>query len=153
MSYVVINAITVPAAHADELAARFAGRAGMVDSFDGFEHFELLRPADGREQWLVVTTWRDQAAFEAWRSSASFGNAHAGDRPAGDRPEGAGHPGGAPGGGHPGGAPGGGHPGGAPGGGHPGGAPGGGHGGAQPPVATMNEVWAFTVEQKAGARA
>jgi heme-degrading monooxygenase HmoA len=120
MSYVVINAITVPAAHADELAARFAGRAGMVESFDGFEHFELLRPADEREQWLVVTTWRDQAAFEAWRSSASFGNAHSGDRPAG--------------------------------GGHPSGAPGGGHGGAQPPVATTNEVWAFTVEQQAGAR-
>ena len=139
MSYVVINAITVPAAHADELAARFAGRAGMVESADGFEHFELLRPSDGREQWLVVTTWRDQPAFEAWRASASFGQAHAGDRPAGS------HPGGdaAPGGGHPGG-----HPGGGSGGGHPGG----GQPGAPPPVATTNEVWAFTVEQQAGRR-
>jgi heme-degrading monooxygenase HmoA len=127
MSYVVINAIIVPAAHADELAARFAGRAGMVDSADGFEHFELLRPADGREQWLVVTTWRDLAAFEAWRASASFGQAHSGDRPS---------DGGA--GGHPGGG----------GGGHPGG-----HGGGAPPVATTNEVWAFTIEQRAGARA
>jgi heme-degrading monooxygenase HmoA len=91
VSYVVINAITVPAAHADELAARFAGRAGMVESADGFVRFELLRPADGREQWLVMTTWRDQAAFEAWRSSASFGHAHAGDR----APEGgSGRPGG-----------------------------------------------------------
>ena len=140
MSYVVINAITVPAAHADELASRFAGRAGMVDSADGFEHFELLRPADGREQWLVVTTWRDQAAFEAWRSSASFGQAHAGDRSAGE-----GHPAGQSGG-HPGGQAGG-HPGGQAGG-HPAGA----HGGGQPPVATTNEVWAFTIEQQAGAR-
>jgi len=125
MSYVVINAITVPAAHADELAARFAGRAGMVDSADGFEHFQLLRPADGREQWLVVTSWRDQAAFEEWRSSTSFGQAHAGDRPGEGQP-GSGHPGG----------------------GHPGGGPGGG----QPPVATTSEVWSFTVEQQAGAR-
>jgi heme-degrading monooxygenase HmoA len=96
--YVVINAITVPAAHADELAARFAGRAGMVESADGFMRFELLRPADGREQWLVMTTWRDQAAFEAWRSSASFGQAHAGDRsaPPGGHPGGEGHGGGPP---------------------------------------------------------
>jgi heme oxygenase (mycobilin-producing) len=80
MSHVVINAITVPADRADELAGRFAGRAGMVEKADGFERFELLRPADGREQWLVVTTWRDQAAFEGWLSSQSFGQAHGGER-------------------------------------------------------------------------
>ena len=76
MSYVVINAITVPTAQADELAARFAGRAGMVEKAEGFERFELLRPADGREQWLVVTTWRDEPSFQAWMSSQAFGRAH-----------------------------------------------------------------------------
>src|SRR6516164_10907993 len=95
MSYVVINAITVPRAHADTLAARFAGRAGMVESADGFERFELLRPADDREQWLVMTTWRDQAAFEAWMSSAAFGRAH-GATTSGEGGSGGGHPGGTP---------------------------------------------------------
>ena len=94
MSYVVINAITVPRAHADTLAARFAGRAGMVDSADGFERFELLRPADDREQWLVMTTWRDQSAFEAWMASAAFGRAHGADA-SGQGGSGAGHPAGA----------------------------------------------------------
>jgi heme-degrading monooxygenase HmoA len=79
VSYVVINAITVPAERADELAARFAGRAGMVEQSDGFEQFDLLRPADGREQWLVVTRWRDEAAFKAWMESAAFGKGHGGD--------------------------------------------------------------------------
>ena len=87
MSYVVINAITVPRAHADTLAARFAGRAGMVESADGFERFELLRPADDREQWLVMTTWRDQAAF---------GRAHGAEPESGKGGQSAGHPGGAP---------------------------------------------------------
>ena len=41
MSIVKINAITVPAERADQLAARFAARAGQVDTSDGFEEFQL----------------------------------------------------------------------------------------------------------------
>jgi heme oxygenase (mycobilin-producing) len=63
MSVVRINAITVPAERAEQLAARFAARAGQVETTDGFEEFQLLRPTDGRETWLVYTRWRDEAAF------------------------------------------------------------------------------------------
>lgn len=80
MTAIKINAITVPADSGDELARRFAARAGAVDGQDGFEGFELLEPTDGRNVWLVVTRWRDEAAFEAWTASASFGHGH---RPAG----------------------------------------------------------------------
>src|ERR1700721_978537 len=48
MTVVRINAITVPADSGDELARRFAARAGAVDNQDGFEGFELLKPTDGR---------------------------------------------------------------------------------------------------------
>jgi heme-degrading monooxygenase HmoA len=150
MSYVVINAISVPAAQADELAARFAGRAGMVESADGFERFELLRPADRREQWLVMTTWRDEAAFQGWMASSAFGQAHGNDGGGG------GSGGGGPGGGGPGGGgPAGGESGGGESaGGHPAGPPGSGahgHGGGRAPIATTSEVWAFTVEQHTSA--
>ena len=77
MSVVKINAIDVPAERAEEMAARFAARAGQVERMDGFEEFQLLRPADGRMTWLVYTRWRDEAAFEAWVSSASFTQGHA----------------------------------------------------------------------------
>ncbi|HXA74784.1 MAG TPA: antibiotic biosynthesis monooxygenase [Acidimicrobiales bacterium] len=77
-----INAITVPEDSGDELARRFAARAGAVDNQDGFEGFELLRPTDDRRQWLVVTRWRDEASFQAWVSSPAFAHGHAGaDRP------------------------------------------------------------------------
>jgi heme-degrading monooxygenase HmoA len=76
MTVVKINAITVPADGGDELARRFAARAGAVDNQDGFEGFELLRPTDERTTWLVVTRWRDEAAFEAWRTSPAFGHGH-----------------------------------------------------------------------------
>ena len=73
-----VNAITVPEDSGDELAERFAARAGAVDDQDGFEGFELLKPTDGRNQWLVVTRWRDEGAFEAWVSGPSFAHGHAG---------------------------------------------------------------------------
>ncbi|HJQ01626.1 MAG TPA: antibiotic biosynthesis monooxygenase [Jatrophihabitans sp.] len=76
MSVIKINAITVAADSGDELARRFAARAGAVDNQDGFEGFELLQPTDGRTTWLVVTRWRDEAAFTAWTNSAAFGQGH-----------------------------------------------------------------------------
>ena len=66
MSVVKINAITVPEDSGDELARRFAARAGAVDDQEGFEGFELLKPVDERTTWLVVTRWRDEEAFQAW---------------------------------------------------------------------------------------
>jgi heme-degrading monooxygenase HmoA len=127
MTVIKINAITVPADSGDELAKRFAARAGAVDGQDGFEGFELLKPTDGRNVWLVVTRWRDDAAFEAWTSSASFAHGH---RSEGAEAAGGGHPGGAAGG----------HPGGAPGG--PGGAAG---EAPQRPVSIGAELWNYEV--------
>jgi heme-degrading monooxygenase HmoA len=76
MTVVKINAITVPPDGGDELARRFAARAGAVDSQDGFEGFELLRPTDDRTTWLVVTRWRDETSFQAWLNSPAFGHGH-----------------------------------------------------------------------------
>ena len=79
-----VNAITVPEGSGDELAKRFAARAGAVDDQPGFLGFELLQPTDGRNQWLVVTRWADEASFQAWVSGPSFAHGHAGaDKPAG----------------------------------------------------------------------
>jgi heme oxygenase (mycobilin-producing) len=85
MSIVKINAIEVPAERADMMAQRFAARAGDVGKSEGFEEFQLLRPSDDRTTWLVYTRWRDEAAFDAWVSSAAFGQGHA-------KPEGGGGP-------------------------------------------------------------
>jgi len=48
MTVIKINAITVPEGSGDELARRFAPRAGAVDGQDGFEGFAL---AVGSELW------------------------------------------------------------------------------------------------------
>lgn len=93
MSIVKINAITVPEGSGDELAQRFAARAGAVDGQPGFEGFELLQPTDGRNTWLVVTRWADEASFEAWRDGSAFGRAHGQGEPGGQPGGGSGEPG------------------------------------------------------------
>ena len=77
MSVVKINPITVPAERADELVARFAARAGAVSGSPGFEAFELLRPSDDRNVFLVYTRWRSEEDFQNWANGPAFQAGHA----------------------------------------------------------------------------
>jgi heme oxygenase (mycobilin-producing) len=77
MSVVKINVLTVPSPMRTELERRFAGRAGMVEAADGFERFELLRPVEGTDRYLVYTRWRSEADFERWHSGQAFERGHA----------------------------------------------------------------------------
>jgi heme oxygenase (mycobilin-producing) len=123
MSYVAINVLTVPEGRGEALEARFAGRAGAVESAPGFERFALLRPVEGHDRYLVYTQWRSRGDFEAWRSSESFGRDHGGSGPPaqGGGPErGEGHGGAAAG------------------------AP------SDGPAASGAELWGFEVVQEAG---
>lgn len=97
MSIVKINVLEVPAEQREVLEKRFASRAGAVENSDGFEWFELLRPVEGTDQYLVYTRWRDEAAFQAWMEGPmkaahqqgggrSGGEAGQGEAPQGERP-------------------------------------------------------------------
>lgn len=77
MTVFKINALQVPASTGDELVHRFANRPGMVEHAAGFLGFDLLKPTDGRETWLVITRWRDEASYEAWYESRAQQKAHA----------------------------------------------------------------------------
>lgn len=124
MSVVKINVLQVPEGRGEVLEQRFAARAGEVEKVAGFESFDLLRPTEGTDRYLVVTKWRDEESFQAWMSSAAFTKGHAqssGDAPSGDAPAGGGHPGGGEGG--------------APAGGPPAGGP----------AAVGSELWGFEV--------
>ncbi|SDH25506.1 Heme-degrading monooxygenase HmoA [Sinosporangium album] len=77
MAVVKINVLTVGPEMREELERRFAGRAGMVESSDGFEWFELLRPVEGTDRYLVYTRWRSEEDFQRWQSSRAFQAGHA----------------------------------------------------------------------------
>ncbi|WP_327306937.1 antibiotic biosynthesis monooxygenase [Streptomyces sp. NBC_01298] len=129
MSIVKINALTVPDEQREVLEQRFASRAGSVENSDGFEWFELLRPVEGTDQYLVYTRWRSEEDFQAWMEGPMKA-AHQGGG-AGGAGGGAGGAGGGAGG--------------------AGGGAGGGGGGAErpKPAATGSSVWSFEVVQQA----
>lgn len=77
MSYVVMNVLAVPGGDGAVLEQRFAGRAGLVERAEGFEAFQLLRPVEGTDRYLVYTRWRSKDDFEAWQRSREFGAGHA----------------------------------------------------------------------------
>ena len=77
MSFVVINVLTVPEPMRATLEERFANRAGEVDTMEGFEHFELLRPVEGQDAYLVYTRWASEENFKAWMESRAFSQGHA----------------------------------------------------------------------------
>ncbi|OKJ10275.1 antibiotic biosynthesis monooxygenase family protein [Kitasatospora sp. CB01950] len=84
MSVVKINVLTVPAEQREVLEQRFAARAGAVENSDGFEWFELLRPVEGTDQYLVYTRWRDEESYLAWMEGGPMKAAHQGG---GERPK------------------------------------------------------------------
>jgi heme oxygenase (mycobilin-producing) len=78
MSVVKINAITVPEDRRESFEERFRSRAGAVEKTPGFERFELLRPQEGTDLYLVYTCWESEEAFQAWHNSQDFNHAHHG---------------------------------------------------------------------------
>ena len=76
MSVVKINAITIPEGMGPQLEGRFAGRAKMVEQFDGFEDFQLLRPTEGESRYFVYTRWASEEHFQAWMNSQDFEQGH-----------------------------------------------------------------------------
>lgn len=75
MSIIVTNEITIPAQRAEAVAAKFAHNSEQLHQFDGFEQFRLCRPSEG-DRWLVITQWRDEDAYTAWRDSHAFRTHH-----------------------------------------------------------------------------
>ncbi|GGS58710.1 hypothetical protein GCM10010156_16720 [Planobispora rosea] len=134
MSVVKINVLTVPAEMREELERRFSNRAGMVEAADGFEWFELLRPVEGTDRYMVYTRWRSEEDFARWTESQAFQRGHA-QAAAEAGAQGHGH-GAAADRGH----------------GH-GAAAGQGHGHGQGPAASGSEIWSFEVVQSTGPKA
>lgn len=77
----VMNVVTVPAESAEGFAEAFANRDSKLAGTGGFLGFELLRREleSGEVEFLVISRWESQDAFQGWLRSDSFREAHARD--------------------------------------------------------------------------
>jgi heme-degrading monooxygenase HmoA len=71
----VVNRLPVKERMADHVVERFANGQGFVQEFPGFVSMEVLR-SNGEDEVLVITRWRDTAAFDSWVQSDAFKEAH-----------------------------------------------------------------------------
>jgi len=74
--YIVTNRVPVASPWREQFEERFRTRAGQIDQQPGFVRLQVLRPADAESPYVVLTMWRDKAAFEAWVGSEDFRLAH-----------------------------------------------------------------------------
>ncbi len=74
---VVCNRIPVNPDHAAAFEARFADRANLVDGMPGFISFQMLRPTQPGDPYVVMTFWESQKHFEDWTESPAFKEGHA----------------------------------------------------------------------------
>ena len=80
--FAVTNRIQVEAGHGTEMETVFGHRGG-VEKEQGFCSFELwkLEASEDHDEYLVVTRWETEEAYNAWTKSDSFKRAHAGAPP------------------------------------------------------------------------
>ena len=74
--FVVANRIPVAFEWQNEFETRFQKRTGEIKLQPGFVNMQILKPVSDNTPYVVLTTWRDESAFQLWVKSADFKLAH-----------------------------------------------------------------------------
>lgn len=75
--YVSVSRLRVEAERSAELVDAFKRRVGLVDSHPGFIDLQVWRSDRDPEEVLMVSRWRDRAAFKAYMKSNDHRESHA----------------------------------------------------------------------------
>lgn len=79
--FIVANRVPVAEAYREMFEERFRARAGQIEKQPGFVRMQVLQPAAPQVPYVVLTSWRDRASFDAWVGSEDFRAAHANPMP------------------------------------------------------------------------
>ena len=74
--YVSVSRLRVEPDRSDELVTAFRGRAGLVESHDGFIDLEVWRSDRDPAEVLMVSRGRDRESFTAYMRSADHKVSH-----------------------------------------------------------------------------
>ncbi len=75
--YVVASELSVPAGSGTVLEAAFADRLREVEEHDGFRRLEVWRDCRTPDRYLMVSWWRDAAAYRSYMRSEAHRRSHA----------------------------------------------------------------------------
>jgi heme-degrading monooxygenase HmoA len=73
----MVSRVRIVAGDPDAVERQYRERVGHVDRADGFLGMEVLRDQDDRASFWVQVRFRDRAAYERYRTSDAFRDAHA----------------------------------------------------------------------------
>jgi len=74
--YVSMSRLRVEPGRSDELVQAFRGRAGLVERHDGFVDLQVWRSDRDPSEVIMVSRWRDRAAFTAYMRSEDHKLSH-----------------------------------------------------------------------------
>ena len=74
--YVSLSRLRIPAERADELVRAFRARVRLVDHADGFLDLQVWQSDRDPGELIMVSRWRDRAAFTAYMRSAAHRISH-----------------------------------------------------------------------------
>ena len=72
----VSNRIPVNPDYAEAFEETFRNRAGRVENMEGFVRFQILRPTQEGQPYVVQTFWESMEAFENWKNGEAFQAQH-----------------------------------------------------------------------------
>jgi heme-degrading monooxygenase HmoA len=75
--YVSLSRLRIPVERADELVSAFRARARLVDRADGFVDLQVWQSDRDAGELVMVSRWRDRAAFTAYMRSQDHKTSHA----------------------------------------------------------------------------
>jgi heme oxygenase (mycobilin-producing) len=74
--YVSMSRLRIPVERADDLVRAFRARARLVDHADGFVDLQVWQSDRDAGELIMVSRWRDRAAFTAYMRSQDHKTSH-----------------------------------------------------------------------------
>jgi heme-degrading monooxygenase HmoA len=71
-----MSRLRIPVERADDLVRAFRARARLVDSADGFVDLQVWQSDRDAGELIMVSRWRDRAAFTAYMRSEDHKTSH-----------------------------------------------------------------------------
>jgi heme-degrading monooxygenase HmoA len=71
-----MSRLRIPVERADDLVRAFRARARLVDSADGFVDLQVWQSDRDAGELIMVSRWRDRAAFTAYMRSDDHKTSH-----------------------------------------------------------------------------